>query len=141
VAPLGIPVLDLLPTDLLLLVDEQGPEDDGPARAMQFLGPRIRTHFPALAAGVRPEKVRLGRVVGVEGAQEVEVRLGAQAVRLGQGGAVAELVGCFDVQQGVGGLLQLGGCHRHRCQDSQDHSGDLEGTRKESQVSRGVWKV
>lgn len=131
-APLGVlPVPDLLLADLRLLVDEQRTEDDGPALALQLLGLDI----PALASGVRPEEVRLGRVVGVQGAEEVEVRLRAQAVRLGErGGTVAELVGRLDVQQGVWYLLELGSCRGHGSQDHQEHRGELEKRQKNNQL-------
>lgn len=136
VAPLGIPVLDLLLADLLLLVHEQWPEDDGPTRTIQLLGFRSSSHIPALAA-VRPEQVRLGRIVGVEGAQEVKVRPGLQAIRLGKGRAVAELVGRLNVQQGVGHLLLLGrgSCICDRCQDHQDHRAELQRKEKEGKQS------
>lgn len=139
VAPLGVlPVPDLLLANLRLLVDEQRTEDDGPALALQLLGLDIT----ALASRVRPEEVGLGRVVGVQGAEEVEVRLRAEAVWLGErGGAVAELVGGLDVQQGVRYLLELGSCRGQGRQDHQDHRGDLQEKEREkkSQLESSLW--
>lgn len=139
VTPLGIPVPDLLLPNLLLLVHEQRPKDDGPSRTTQLLDIRI----PALAHRIWPKEIRLGRIVGIQCAQKIKVRLGSQTIRLRQRrGTVVELIGRLDVQQGVRHLLLLrcSHCRRHRCrQNDQDQWSELQGRNKEGMKGREHW--
>lgn len=133
----------LLLTDLTLLVNKERTEDKSTTLAITTtalwlaLGRnQLRRLRLYIALWPIAKEIRLGGVVCIQGAQEVEVGLGAQTVRLCQRRIVAELIGSLNVQQCVWSIRLLLKLLRLPSRQANDGQGHGQGVKLRKRTER-----